>query len=165
MKIFYLYLIIVLVFLLIFSFFVSLQLKSFVLNVTNLINVIFMSEKNYLFSKKNYVKYTNYYLTNFDYFSCISLSEFLLETVIILKDKKILYTSLASLYSKIGCWTVSEYYYLEAISLGLNDIHILLDLANLYFHLGAQIKLQSICKEILNLYPSYQIPERFVSVN
>lgn len=135
-NLFYLYLSLVALLLLVFSFFVSVQLKTIFLYLLNFLKVYKYFNKSVVFLDTNYQRLCNFYLTTADYFSCIAISELYLKSNDDSLDKKIIYFSLGLIYSKLSYWHISEYYYLKSLSISPDDRQIHSALASLYFKLG-----------------------------
>lgn len=133
---FYLYLSLVCLLLSVFAFFVSLQLKFVFLYLLKYLDILKLHHKNSILLHKNYKNFYSFYLLNFNYFFCISLSEFYLEKKRSLVDKKSIYLALSFIYIEVAFWEIAEYYYLQALSLQSDNCDICVALGNMYLKLG-----------------------------
>nr|YP_009399823.1 hypothetical protein [Tolypiocladia glomerulata]ARW69642.1 hypothetical protein [Tolypiocladia glomerulata] len=121
---FYLYLVTVIILLLVFAFFVSIQLKVLILDITKVIDVLYIEQKKIMFTQENYLKFFSLYLLRYNYFFCISLSELFLENTDSLDIKKNLFIYLGFIYNEINIIDIAEYYYLQASYIDPNDLDI-----------------------------------------
>nr|YP_009394660.1 hypothetical protein [Polysiphonia elongata]ARW63222.1 hypothetical protein [Polysiphonia elongata] len=135
-NLFYLYLSLIALLLLVFSFFVSIQLKTIFVYLLNFVQVFKYFNKRIVFSDINYQRLCNLHLITADYFSCIAISELYLKINNNFLDKKVIYLSLGFIYSKLCYWHISEYYYLKSSSISSDDMQMNSALANFYSTLG-----------------------------
>nr|YP_009394452.1 hypothetical protein [Vertebrata thuyoides]ARW63014.1 hypothetical protein [Vertebrata thuyoides] len=155
---FYLYLVVVISILLVFSFFVSLQLKLFSLNFVKSISLLYFFREKLSFIQKDYLDFYSSYIVRFDYFKAIALSELLLENLDTVESKVILCSSLGSIYDEMSFVAIAEYYYLEALSYNSNDINLILNLVKLYSILGHNNKSKLFLEKALKIDSNITIP-------
>nr|YP_009395490.1 hypothetical protein [Vertebrata isogona]ARW64570.1 hypothetical protein [Vertebrata isogona] len=159
---FYLYLIIVLSTLLVFAFFVSLQLKLFGIYFFKFMDYMYTLRKKFAFLKQDYSNLFSLHLICLEYTKCIALSELFLENIDLFQDEGILYSSLGFIYNEISFFAIAEYYYLEALSYRPNDIALMLNLAKVYSSLGYNIKAKLWLDKVSVLDPSFSMPVELI---
>ncbi len=131
------YIILVLILLLIFAFFISKQLLSFVVNNIKL-NYLVDNLKRSKIVSIDYSNIFNYYLYNGRFFISICLLEFLLESKFTVVNNEIIYLDLAYLYNKKSFYSIAEYYYFKNLSSLNCSQTTLLSLNKMYNFIGHQ---------------------------
>nr|YP_009399212.1 hypothetical protein [Kapraunia schneideri]ARW68818.1 hypothetical protein [Kapraunia schneideri] len=137
-SLFYLYLVVVCLLLFFFAFFVSLQLKFIFFHLLKYLNVFNIFNENFFLLDKDYENFYFCYLNFSNYLLCIFLSECYLDSNISLLHKKLIYTNLGYLYSELLFWEISEYYYLQALSINIDNYKFNIPLQDMYYMLGYQ---------------------------
>nr|YP_009395287.1 hypothetical protein [Polysiphonia infestans]ARW64267.1 hypothetical protein [Polysiphonia infestans] len=146
---FYLYLGLVVLLLVVFAFFVSLQLKTFILSLVRFLYFLKNYNRDVALSTTSYQNSCNFYLSIASYFSCISLCELSLVNNINSSSKTNVYLSLGFIYNQLSLWHIAEYYYLQSLSLSPNHIRVYLILAKMYSELGYTNKGQALYNKSL----------------
>lgn len=150
---FYLYIIVILILLIILSVFVFFQVKSFFINWILHLFVFYGAKNITFFSEETYYTLLGSYFSRAQYFNCILLCELFLEKFSSSDNKKYFYINLADTYAQIEYWSISEYYYLKALSIYGQDMRILSKLANIYVFLGYKSR----AKILLNRFPTTDV--------
>nr|YP_009393215.1 hypothetical protein [Symphyocladiella dendroidea]ARW61777.1 hypothetical protein [Symphyocladiella dendroidea] len=136
---FRLYLLIILIFLSIFSFFLSRHLFRLVFNSLKFL-FLFNHLKKKSFNTANYVSLFSFYVLRGDLFLSVALSEFILKKNDNSIDKDLVYDSLAYSYYNHSFYSISEYYCFKILSFSPSNYKIILNLANMYSDLGYKTK-------------------------
>nr|YP_010851327.1 hypothetical protein Ycf37 [Echinothamnion hookeri]WGH14394.1 hypothetical protein Ycf37 [Echinothamnion hookeri] len=137
---FRLYVLILLTFLLVFSFVLSKQLLVIIMNPLKLIFLHNNLQKKINFNENFYLGLLEIYLFRGNVLISIALSEFILEFNNGLVTKDIIYASLAYSYYVNSFYSIAEYYYLKILSFAPSNYKVILNLAYLYFDLGYETK-------------------------
>lgn len=148
--------------LLVFAFFVSLQLKLFSIYFFKFIDFSYILKKNFSFGEKDYSYFFSLYLMRLEYSKCIALSELFLENTNISQNEITLYSSLGFIYNEISFFAAAEYYYLEAIFRSPNDTDLIINLVKLYRNSGHKIKSKLWLDKLLVLDPSFSVPSNLI---
>nr|YP_009391960.1 hypothetical protein [Periphykon beckeri]ARW60308.1 hypothetical protein [Periphykon beckeri] len=141
---FRLYLCIVLVLLLIFSFFISKQLLYIYISYCNYVFLFKHVKKKLCLDENTYSNFLNFYLFRRTLFSSISMCEFILELKSNLYQKQLCYYSLAYLYYKNSFYSIAEYYYLKIFSSSTSNDQAVLNLLNMYSKLGYKTRVDKL---------------------
>nr|YP_010850931.1 hypothetical protein Ycf37 [Aphanocladia stichidiosa]WGH13992.1 hypothetical protein Ycf37 [Aphanocladia stichidiosa] len=151
---FRLYILIILVFLLIFSFVLSKQLFIIVINQLKLIFLSSKLQKKNNFNEDFYCSLLEIYLINDNIVISVALSEFVLELNNDLVTKDLIYASLAYSYYSNSFYSIAEYYYLKILSFAPSNYKAISNLAYLYYNLGYKTKANYLFVRARNLEPT-----------
>nr|YP_010618603.1 hypothetical protein PN024_pgp192 [Rhodomelopsis africana]WAX02616.1 hypothetical protein [Rhodomelopsis africana] len=137
---FHLYLLVVLIFLSIFSFFLSKHLFIFVSKNLKIVSLFSNLKKKMYLNEDNYTNLFSLYLFRENLFLSVALSELILEVNHELTKKDVVYAFLAYVYYQYSFYSISEYYYLKILSSSPYNYKIMLNLANMYSKLHYKTK-------------------------
>nr|YP_010619766.1 hypothetical protein PNW48_pgp192 [Symphyocladia marchantioides]WAX03779.1 hypothetical protein [Symphyocladia marchantioides] len=137
---FRLYLLIVVSFLSIFSFFISKHLFRLVFNNLKFLFIFNQLKKEMSCNTDNYVSLFSFYVLRGNLSLSVALSEFILEMNDNFIDKYLVYDSLAYSYYSNSFYAVSEYYCFKVLSCSPHNYKMILNLANIYSDLGYKTK-------------------------
>nr|YP_010850337.1 hypothetical protein Ycf37 [Lophurella caespitosa]WGH13201.1 hypothetical protein Ycf37 [Lophurella caespitosa] len=137
---FRLYVLIILVVLLIFSFVLSKQLLVIITNQFKLMFLFNSLKTKVDFSEDFYFGLLGIYFFRGNILMSVAISEFILEINNNLVAKDLIYASLAYSYYSNSFYSIAEYYYMKILSLAPSNYKAILNLAHLYSNLGYQTK-------------------------
>nr|WGH13795.1 hypothetical protein Ycf37 [Lophurella pseudocorticata] len=152
---FRLYVLIILVFLLIFSFILSKQLFMIIMNQLKLIFLSNNLQKKINFNEDFYFRLLGLYLFHGNVLISVALSEFILELNNDLVTKDLIYASLAYSYYSSSFYSIAEYYYLKILSFAPSNYKAVLNLAHLYSNLGYTTKANYLFIRARNFEPKF----------
>nr|YP_010851525.1 hypothetical protein Ycf37 [Echinothamnion hystrix]WGH14587.1 hypothetical protein Ycf37 [Echinothamnion hystrix] len=152
---FRLYVLIILIFLLVFSFVLSNQLFVIIINKLKLIFVYNNLQKKIEFNKNFYLSLLDIYLLQGNVLISVALSEFILELNNDLVVKDLIYASLAYSYYSNSFYSIAEYYYLKILSFAPSNYKVILNLAYMYSDLGYKTKANYLFIRARSLEPIY----------
>nr|YP_009392586.1 hypothetical protein [Bostrychia tenella]ARW61148.1 hypothetical protein [Bostrychia tenella] len=155
------YVIFSLLFLIPFSYFISLELLHFVKFNPMLYLPFNLFIKEFKLDQKNVMLLFNFYCDRRKWFLSICLLE--LSCALQVLNKDLVFVSLAYLYRQLSYWTIAEYYYLKAISYSPYNVDVLSSLANMYDILDQTEKATCLYNQILFLDNGYSVPKRYLS--
>nr|YP_010618797.1 hypothetical protein orf163 [Deltalsia parasitica]WAX02810.1 hypothetical protein orf163 [Deltalsia parasitica] len=137
---FRLYLLIILVFLFIFSLLLSKQLFVLVFNNLKILFLFNNLKKQMYLNEDTYGSLFSLYVFRENLFLSIALSELMLELNNSLIDKDVLANFLAYSYYHNSFYSISEYYCLKILSVSPYNHKIIVNLSNMYSNLGYNTK-------------------------
>nr|YP_010619377.1 hypothetical protein PN189_pgp193 [Xiphosiphonia pinnulata]WAX03390.1 hypothetical protein [Xiphosiphonia pinnulata] len=137
---FRLYLSIILIFLSIFSFFLSRYLLRLVSNNLQFLCLFNKLTKEINLNEDNYITLFSFYILRENLFLSVALSELMLEIDNHLIEKDLVHDSLAYSYYNNSFYAISEYYCLKILSASPYNDKVILNLANMYSGLGYKAK-------------------------
>nr|YP_009399415.1 hypothetical protein [Dictyomenia sonderi]ARW69021.1 hypothetical protein [Dictyomenia sonderi] len=137
---FRLYLSIILIFLCVFSFFLSRQLLLLLSNNLKLLFLLNNCKKQVNWNENNYISLFSLYIFRENLFLSIALSELILKNNYNFIQKDLVYCSLAYVYYCNSFYSISEYYCLKILSVSPYNYKVILNLANIYSDLGYKTK-------------------------
>lgn len=154
---FRLYLLIVLCFLMFFSFLLSKQLFSIVYGRLSFVILLESFKKTKKLTRSTYLSFFKYYLSNSCFYLCSSISEFYLCNNSNTYNQKLVYNLLACLYYENSFWKISEYYYLKLLAISPLDCNVMYSLGRIYLDLGYIEKSKSLFNYISKVDPDYRL--------
>lgn len=146
--VFNLYIIIILIFLVIIGFFLSLDLLNIVYaNLYLSYNISLQKVDNLNINQLQF--YINAYIKKKNWFLCISMLEFYQDSNILEKSQILGY--IAYCYKQMFYWEISQYYYLQALIYSPESIIILQQLADLYNILSNKKQAREMYERIISI--------------
>nr|YP_010850535.1 hypothetical protein Ycf37 [Lophurella hookeriana]WGH13399.1 hypothetical protein Ycf37 [Lophurella hookeriana] len=152
---FRLYVLIILVFLLTFSFVLSKQLFMIIINQLKLMFLSNSLQKKVNFNEDFYFGLLGIYLLHGNLLISVAFSEFILEINNDLVVKDLIYASLAYSYYSNSFYSIAEYYYLKILSFAPSNYKAILNLAYLYSNLGYKTKANYLFIRARSLKPTF----------
>nr|ARW60510.1 hypothetical protein [Polysiphonia sp.] len=155
------YVFIFIFFLLLFSFFLSKQIVSILINHFKLIYLLHNFKTKLSFTENDFTYLFDIYLFRKNLFLAIALCEFALQIDYIFFTKDCIHAFLAYCYYRSSFYGVAEYYYFKIISFSPDNLEALVNLGKMYYDLGYKAKAKLIFNRVYTLRPGFTLPSRY----